>query len=271
MANVIINSDSSNDSLVNSASAHETGIILTKLSSDNELKLYFSIVREKAKSGEEFPFNFDEVWQLGYDRKDNAVRALKNYFIEGVDYQALLQNEELSNGVGSTRKMLYYLTTSCLEFFVARKDRRVFDIYRMVFHKAMDVVENQIKFEISKEEIELRNREVNMMEVQALERLRERTVVSEYKKVIDSYISEKIVGKKIIPLPEVNEKTYSATEIGKILGVSANKIGKLANLHGLKTSEFGKLFYDKSRYSNKEVEAFRYYDKAIDKFRELLK
>ena len=271
MTNIINNSNSSNDSLVNSASAHETGIVLTKLSSDNELKLYFSIVREKAKSGEEFPFNFDEVWQLSYSAKNKAVISLKDNFIEGVDYQALDQTVECQNGVGCSKKKVYYLTTSCLEFFIARKDRRVFDIYRTIFHKAMDIVENQIKSEISKEEIELRNREVNMMEVQALERLRERTVVSEYKKVIDSYISEKIVGKKIIPLPEVNEKTYSATEIGKILGVSANKIGKLANLHGLKTSEFGKLFYDKSRYSNKEVETFRYYNKAIDKFRELLK
>lgn len=32
-----------------------------------------------------------------------------------------------------------------------------------------------------------------------------------------------------------------------------------------------KFFYDKSRYSNKTVESFRYYYSAVDKFRDILK
>lgn len=68
----------------------------------------------------------------------------------------------------------------------------------------------------------------------------------------------------------VEKKTYSASEIGKILGVSANKIGKLANEFNLKTEQYGKYFYDKSKYSSKEVETFRYYNNAINVFKELL-
>lgn len=68
----------------------------------------------------------------------------------------------------------------------------------------------------------------------------------------------------------VEKKTYSASEIGKILGVSANKIGKLANSYNLKTEQYGKYFYDKSKYSSKEVETFRYYNNAINVFKELL-
>ena len=55
-----------------------------------------------------------------------------------------------------------------------------------------------------------------------------------------------------------------------MLGVSANRIWTLANKNNLKTEEYGKKFYDKSRYSNKEVETFRYYDNAIQKFKELI-
>lgn len=73
-----------------------------------------------------------------------------------------------------------------------------------------------------------------------------------------------------MPLPVVEKKTYSASEIGKILGVSANKIGKLANEFNLKTEQYGKYFYDKSKYSSKEVETFRYYNNAINVFKELL-
>lgn len=64
-------------------------------------------------------------------------------------------------------------------------------------------------------------------------------------------------------LPQT-EKTWSATEIGKDFGVSAQAIGKKANALGLKTAEYGIMVLDKSRYSNKEVNAFRYNKKGYD-------
>ena len=85
-----------------------------------------------------------------------------------------------------------------------------------------------------------------------------------------SYAFNTLAGSNVLPLPEVKELTYSATEVGKIFGVSKNKIGSLANKHNLKTDEYGKYFYDKSRYSNKEVQTFRYNRKAIEVFRSLL-
>lgn len=103
-----------------------------------------------------------------------------------------------------------------------------------------------------------------------LMKLAEKTDIKENKQVCCSYARVVITGKAIIPLPEVNKKTYSATEIGNMLGVSANKIGILANKNNLKTEQYGKTFYDKSRYSNKEVEIFRYYDNAIQRFKELI-
>lgn len=49
-----------------------------------------------------------------------------------------------------------------------------------------------------------------------------------------------------------------------MLGISANKVGKLASEYGLKNSQYGAWYHDKSRHSNKEVESFRYNQKAID-------
>ena len=117
-------------------------------------------------------------------------------------------------------------------------------------------------------EAKLNNSKARMASV--LMKLAEKTQIPEFKQVCCSYASAVIAGKPIIPLPEVNKKTYSATEIGDMLGVSANKIGKIANQYNIKTEEYGKKFYDKSRYSNKEVETFRYYDNAIQKFKELV-
>lgn len=70
-------------------------------------------------------------------------------------------------------------------------------------------------------------------------------------------------------LPQV-PKTYSATDIGQILGVSSQKIGGLAIKHNLKTEENGMWVMDKSKYSNKEVSTFRYFENAINVFRGLL-
>lgn len=123
---------------------------------------------------------------------------------------------------------------------------------------------------ISKEEYELRLKEINAKTAELFLEIGNRTSIPEYKNILNSYAANTLAGKEILALPEVNEKTFSATEIGDILGVSANKIGKISNLYKMKTSEYGKFFYDKSRYSNKEVETFRYYEKAINKFKELI-
>lgn len=69
--------------------------------------------------------------------------------------------------------------------------------------------------------------------------------------------------------PEV-EKTYTATEIANELGVTANKVGRIANKHNLKTAEYGIEVLDKSRHSNKQVPSFRYNEKGKQKIKELL-
>lgn len=68
--------------------------------------------------------------------------------------------------------------------------------------------------------------------------------------------------------PEI-EKTYTATEIAKELGVSANRVGKVANANNVKTAEFGISVLDKARHSNKQVESWRYNEKGRARLIEL--
>ena len=98
----------------------------------------------------------------------------------------------------------------------------------------------------------------------------DKTDIKEYKHICQQKAAEALAGVPVLPMEQVAEKTYSATEIARMLGTNANKIGKLANAHHLKTAEYGKLFYDKSPNSCKEVETFRYYASAIEVFRRLL-
>lgn len=139
-------------------------IQLTKQSSDSEIKAYFIQVLNLSRSKEEFPVNLDEVWPLVFKFRSDAVRALSknNLFVKDIDYQVLSTNAQKSgvfsqnaqkSGVstkngkksGSTQdegksvmgrpQNTYMLSVPCLEFFIARRVRPVFEVYRQVFHK----------------------------------------------------------------------------------------------------------------------------------------
>ncbi|BAN98019.1 phage anti-repressor protein [Plautia stali symbiont] len=79
-----------------------------------------------------------------------------------------------------------------------------------------------------------------------------------------------IAGHEVIPVPVLEEKHYTATQISKMFNVSANKIGRIANDNNMKTDSYGEYYLDKSRYSTKQVESFRYNDKALKKFNDIL-
>ncbi|MFS1539793.1 MAG: hypothetical protein ACL7BU_15115 [Candidatus Phlomobacter fragariae] len=55
-----------------------------------------------------------------------------------------------------------------------------------------------------------------------------------------------------------------------MFNVSTNKIGRMANDNNMKVKEYGEMYIDKSPYSNKQVESFRYNEKAIRKFEVIL-
>ena len=83
--------------------------------------------------------------------------------------------------------------------------------------------------------------------------------------------AEEITGQDLGDYLPKTGRTYSASEVGNALGISANKVGKIANANGLKTEEYGVFVMDKSRYSSKEVTSFRYNEKGKAKIREILK
>lgn len=118
---------------------------LTKNSPENEIRQYFEAVCELSERNEEFPINLDEVWPLVYERRDKAFNELRKHFIENVDFKLLQKGKvvtfkTLTNGI----KIDSYISVSCLEYFIARKVRPVFEVYRQVFHKVRkDISESQ--------------------------------------------------------------------------------------------------------------------------------
>jgi len=119
-----------------------TGVqALSKTSSSDEIRAYFEAILNLSKSNEQFPVNLDEVWPLVYSEKWKAVNELRNTknedgtprYVEGIDYQSINQKKKAGHTYTTTH--VYKLSISCMEWFIARKVRPVFDVYRQVFHK----------------------------------------------------------------------------------------------------------------------------------------
>ncbi|EMB4292222.1 hypothetical protein U9D55_000476 [Enterobacter roggenkampii] len=88
--------------------------------------------------------------------------------------------------------------------------------------------------------------------------------------VIVASLVNPLLGHEVVPLPILEEHYSTAGEVAQKLGCTANKIGRLANKHNLKTEQYGKFFLDKSKHSDKQVEAFRYNQAGIEELRHLL-
>lgn len=108
--------------------------IILKLEDISSIKRYFEFILSQTEKGEKFPIKLDDVFALVYSRKDKAVRALidSDQFMQDIDYKVFPLNGENSNG--GRPSMVYMLSVSCLEYFIARKVRSVFEVYRSVFH-----------------------------------------------------------------------------------------------------------------------------------------
>lgn len=119
----------------------ESNLFLSKESSGEEIKHYFEAILKLSQSNDKFPIDIDEVWMLVYSERGVAVKALKKGFIEGVDYVSFDQN--VKREVGSSVLKQYKLSLPCMEFFIARKVRPVFEVYRQVFHKTAELAQQR--------------------------------------------------------------------------------------------------------------------------------
>lgn len=110
------------------------------LSDDLSIRSYFEKVLNLSKLGDKFPVNLDDVWPLVYSAKEKAVRALvsSDQFMQGIDYEILAINGE--NITVGRPVNVYMISISCMEYFIARKVRSVFNVYRDVFHKVINKI-----------------------------------------------------------------------------------------------------------------------------------
>lgn len=139
-------------------------------------------------------------------------------------------------------------------------------MYINAFH---DMKKTLTSKKTDKTEIEMMKVRIRMSN-QYLKLAKVNTLSEQYKNILIAKSAEILSGEQLLPLPKSQQETYSATDIAKMLNVSAQKIGRIANENNLKTTEYGEWYRDKSKHSNKEVDTFRYNKKAIETLKKLL-
>lgn len=221
--------------------------------------------------------------QYGTDSKviSNNFNRNKTRYIEGKHYYCLtgevkrdfLNRHQIEDGSRATNFYLWTEKGALLHAKSLNTDQAwqayevLVDTYFSVWEqaglpqrpdqaKALEVKEMNARVRMSNQFLKLANTETSMSK--------------DYKSILIAKAAEVLAGEEILPLPKSEQKMYTATEIGKMFGVSAQKIGRLSSQYGMKTEEYGEFYKDKSPYSCKEVDAFRYNDKAVKRFQEIL-
>ena len=240
---------------------------------ENNLEIFtnpeFGNIRIIEKNGEPWFIGKDVAEALGYEASRNAIT-------KHVDDEDKLTHQISASG--QNRNMTVINESGLYSLILSSKLPTAKKFKRWVTSEVLPAIRKHGNYTAPKQEsksksidleIRLNNSKARM--ASEYRRIAEMTDIKEYKHICQQKAVEVLAGMPLLPMEAVTEKTYSATDIGKMFGVSKNKIGSLANANNLKTAEYGKLFYDKSPHSQKQVETFRYYECAVEKFRELLK
>ncbi|OOE71735.1 hypothetical protein [Salinivibrio kushneri] len=71
-------------------------------------------------------------------------------------------------------------------------------------------------------------------------------------------------------MPVTTLPHYSATDIARELGVSAQKVGRVANAHKIKRPVYGEWRLDQAAHSKKQIETFWYNEQGKEKLKALI-
>lgn len=238
----------------------------------NELQIFenkeFGTIRTLEENGKALFCGADVARALGYAKPQNAIAAhCKGALKRGTPT------------AGGTQEMLFipegdiYRLAAKSELPGAEKfESWIFDevlpsIRRTGAYKTPRKAMNDYQQMMA----DTRMRNARIQSARILTQLARRYQGTTYEQVLNAHATKELTGEYLLPLPKLEAKTYSAGEIGEMLGISGQMVGILANRHGLKTEQYGALFNDKSKYSSKEVQTFRYYETILPVLQALIK
>lgn len=200
----------------------------------------------------------------------------KDKFVEGEDYfnislYEIRRNKILWLNSRTRRDIVVFTESGYLLLVKSFTDDLSWQVQRKLinsYFRLKEVINDPTK--VKEMLAEARERNARVREANMYVKLADKVTTDTYKQILYSKSAEVLSGEKLLPLPKVKSKTYTATEVGSKLGLTANQVGRMANKHGLKTEEYGEFVWDKSPYSAHQCETFVYYENVIERLKEII-
>ena len=235
----------------------------------------FGEIRTIEIEGEPWFVGKDIATALGYERATKAIR-------DHVDNEDL-DEVPIQDSIGRKQKTPIINESGMYSLILGSKLDGAKRFKRWVTSEVLPSIRKSGAYATDSAAAEYKARELRVKEMNAQARLlnaETRRLVALQKEKGLSKVAvdtlaikamEEISGKDLGDYLPQTGRLYSASEVGNAFGISAAKVGRIANAYGLKTEEYGVMVLDKSRYSSKEVSSFRYNEKGKAKIGEIVR
>lgn len=221
-------------------------------------------------------------------RKENrainqAIEMNRQWFKDGIDIVDLKANQFAINLIDcgfsqnqiNASKHIYLVSergyAKLLKIFDDDKAWEIYDeLVDNYFNMRVAIKENKPAI-VNQERLKIMKDNSATRKANMLYKIAMATESNSSKENLLAKAAEVLTGEMTIPV--MGKKTYTATDIAKECGISAQKVGKIANRLGLKADQpgqnkYGRWANSKSRYSDKEVPQWLYFEdgrKAVKK------
>jgi hypothetical protein len=222
------------------------------------------------------------VWDIAKVHNREVNDITKNFnnnrskFILGEDYFLINRTEISERKISiqdfipnNVKEIVLFTESGYLMLVKTFTDDLSWEIQRQLVKGYFKLKE--IKSSIDKDKrLEIMEKNANVRMAKMLKSLIPFSKSERYKEILVSEATKVLTGRELIPPPEVEARTITATQIAEKLGVSVQKIGIISNKYNLKTEQNGYWVHEKAKYCNKEIPNFRYFEHMIDEFKKYI-
>lgn len=208
---------------------------------------------------------------------NQAINMNRKRFKNGIDIVDLLNQSDgfrkfaQENGlIGSNRTQHVYLLSErgYAKLLKILDDDKAWDIYDQLvdnyFNMRVAIKSNQPSL-VQQRRLQIMEDNAATRKASIIYKIAMQTESQSSKQHLLALAAKELTGEMTIPI--MKQKEYSATEVGKQLGITSTMVGRIANKLGIKAeqpgqNEYGRWSNSKSRYSDKEVPQWLYFDRG---------
>lgn len=217
---------------------------------------------------------------------NQAINMNRKRFKDGIDIVDLLNQSDgfrkfaqENRLIGSNRTQHVYLLSErgYAKLLKILDDNKAWDIYDQLVDNYFNMrvaIKNNEPSLVQQRRLQIMEDNAATRKASIMYKIAMATESNSSRQSLLAQAAKELTGEMTIPV--MKHKEYSATEIGKLLGITSNKVGRIANEIGIKAEQpgqnkYGRWANSKSKHSDKEVPQWLYFEKGFRAIKAYLK